>query len=105
MNINTWNSLPKDIQDTINDMSEWMVDVQDKAVVKNWFDSIPKAQQDFGIEFITLSAEEQAKMNAAIQPVQDAFVKSLADKGLPSQDYMAKFLELNRKYSDQKYKP
>jgi TRAP-type C4-dicarboxylate transport system substrate-binding protein len=105
MNLNTWNSLPKEIQDTINDMLEPNVDLQDQAVVKNFYDSLPKVKEEFGIEVITLSAEEQAKMNAAIQPVQDAFVKSLEDKGLPGKEFMAKFLELNRKYSDEKYKP
>jgi len=105
MNLNTWNSLPKDIQDTINDMSEWIVDLQDAAVVKNYYDSVPKAKTEFGIEVITLSAAEQAKMQAAIQPVQDAFVKSLEDKGLPGKKLMDKFIELNRKYSDSKYAP
>jgi TRAP-type C4-dicarboxylate transport system substrate-binding protein len=105
MNINTWNSLPDDIKGIMNDMSEWIVDVQDQAVVKNYFDSVPKAKSEFGIEVINLPKEEQDKMNAAIQPVQDAFVKSLEDKGLPGKDLMAKFLELNRKYSQDQYKP
>lgn len=105
MNIDTWNKLPKDIQDIINDMLEPNVDVQDTAVVKNYFDSIPKAKSEFGIELITLSQSEQDKMNAAIQPVQDAFIKTLEDKGLPGKEYMAKFLELNRKYSADQYKP
>jgi TRAP-type C4-dicarboxylate transport system substrate-binding protein len=105
MNINTWNKLPKDIQDIINSMLEPNVDLQDAAVVKNYFDSIPKAKSEFGIELITLPQSEQDKMNAAIQPVQDAFIKSLEDKGLPGKDYMAKFLELNRKYSAEQYKP
>ena len=105
MNLKTWNSLPKDIQDTINDMSEWIVDLQDKAVITNYYESVPKAKSEFGIEVIELSAAEQAKMNAAIKPVQEAFVKSLEDKGLPGKELMAKFLELNKKYSDAKYKP
>jgi len=105
MNLNTWNKLPKDIQDIINGMLEPNVDVQDTAVVKNYFDSVPKAKSEFGIEVINLPAEEQAKMNAAIQSVQADFVKSLNDQGLPGDAYMAKFLELNRKYSDQQYAP
>jgi TRAP-type transport system periplasmic protein len=105
MNINTWNKLPKDIQDIINSMLEPNVDVQDTAVVKNYFDSIPKAKSEFGIELITLPQSEQDKMNAAIQPVQDAFIKKLEDMGLPGKEYMAKFLELNRKYSADQYKP
>lgn len=105
MNMDTWNKLPKDIQDIISSMIEPNVDLQDKAVLTNFHESLPKATTDFGIEVIQLTAEEQAKFAAACKPVQDKFVADMESKGLPGKDLMAKFLELNKKYSDEKYRP
>jgi len=105
MNLKTWNSLPPDVQGIINGMSEWIVDLQDQAVVRNFQESLPKATSEFGIEIIELSPAEQAKFSAAAVPVQEAFVADLVSKGLPGKELMAKFLELNKKYSDKQYAP
>lgn len=105
MNIDTWNSLPPDVQGIINDMEEWIVDLQDKAVLLNWHESLPLATSEFGIEVIELPLEEQEKMNAAIKPVQEAFIADLEAKGLPGQELMDKYLELTYKYSEAQYRP
>jgi TRAP-type C4-dicarboxylate transport system substrate-binding protein len=104
MNWDTWNSLPKDVQDTIDDMDEWILDIRDKAIVNNFYESLPKATEEFGIEIIELSAEEQAKFNAAVMPVREAFVADMESKGLPGQKLLDKYLELTYKYSEDKYK-
>jgi TRAP-type C4-dicarboxylate transport system substrate-binding protein len=104
MNWDSWNKLPKDVQDTIDDMEEWILDIRDKAIYKNFEESLPKATEEFGIEIITLSPEEQAKFNAAVQPVREAFVADIESQGLPGQELMDKYLELTYKYSEDKYK-
>jgi TRAP-type C4-dicarboxylate transport system substrate-binding protein len=104
MNMDTWNKLPKDIQDTIDDMGEWVLDIRDKAIYNNYIESLPKAHDEFGIEIITLSPEEQAKFNAAVMPVREDFVTAIDDLSLPGQELLDKYLELTYKYCEDKYK-
>lgn len=105
MNKDKWNSLPKDIQDTINGMQEWIINVDDTAVVKNASESIPLAQQQFGTKFYTLPDSEVAKMAQLAAPVRAQYVKSLQDAGLPAQEFVDKFMELDKKYADSQYAP
>jgi TRAP-type C4-dicarboxylate transport system substrate-binding protein len=104
INWDSWNKLPKDVQDTIEDLQDWIIDVRDEAIYKNFAESLPKATEEFGIEIITLSPEEQAKFNAAVMPVREAFIADIESKGLPGQELMDKYLELTYKYSEDKYK-
>jgi TRAP-type C4-dicarboxylate transport system substrate-binding protein len=104
MNLDSWNSLPKDVQDTIDDLSEWILDIRDEAIYKNFEEGIQKAPEEFGIEIITLSAEEQANFNAAVMPVRDDFVAHIDSLGLPGQALLDKYLELTYKYSGEEYK-
>jgi TRAP-type transport system periplasmic protein len=105
MNKNKWNSLPKDIQDTINGMQEWAVNLQDAAVIKNAMESPAKAEKEFGIKTYMLPQSEIDKMAQLAAPVKQAYIKSLADAGLPSTDYVAKYSELEKKYADSQYAP
>jgi TRAP-type C4-dicarboxylate transport system substrate-binding protein len=105
MNIDTWNSLPKDIQDIINGMEEWIIDLHDQAVLKNAFESMPRAEKEFGTVFYTLPAEEQAKIAELTVPVQEAFIAELESQGLPGKELVERFLELDKKYSDPQYAP
>ena len=105
MNLDVYNKLPKDIQDIMAEMTDWVIDLQDKAVLTNLHESLPKAETEFGIETIWLPAEEQAKFTEATKSVKQEFIDDLESKGLPGQKLMDRFLELNKKYSDDKYKP
>ena len=105
MNINTWNKLPKDIQNIMNEMNESFIDFRDQATIKNVKESIPRAEKEFGTVFYTLPAEEQAKMAQLTVPVQEAFIKDLEGKGLPGRKLVEKYLELDKQYSDAKYAP
>jgi TRAP-type C4-dicarboxylate transport system substrate-binding protein len=105
MNKNKFNSLPKDIQDTINGLQEWAIDLQDAAVVKNALESPAKALAEFKIETYNLPQSEIDKMAKVSAPVLAAYVKSLADAGLPGQAFVDKYFELAKKYSDAQYAP
>jgi TRAP-type C4-dicarboxylate transport system substrate-binding protein len=105
MNLDKWNSLPKEVQDTINGMQEWAINFQDAAVVKNAIESPPKAQADFGIETYTLPQSEIDKMAEISAGVRAEYVKSLEAAGLPGQAFVDKYLELSKKYTDPQYAP
>jgi TRAP-type C4-dicarboxylate transport system substrate-binding protein len=99
MNLDTWNSLPADVQQVMDDMSEELVDKFDSAMLTMARECIASYPQEFGTEFITLSPEDVAKWVEADIPVKEAFIDQLEDKGLPGQELMDEFLRLEQKYS------
>lgn len=82
MNKAKWNSLPPEVQKTIQEINkEWA-----GKTAKAW-DEADKAGLEFflslpGRQDIALSPEESAKWVKAVQPVFDEYVKSVAEKGL-----------------------
>jgi TRAP-type transport system periplasmic protein len=105
MNKDKWNSLPKDIQDIINGMQEWAISLQDAAIVKNAKESVPLAEKEFGTIFYTLPDSEIAKMAELAAPVRANYIKSLESQGLPGKEFVDKYMELDKKYSDSQYAP
>jgi TRAP-type C4-dicarboxylate transport system substrate-binding protein len=87
MNLDTWNSLPKDVQRAFEKVSEdWI-----PKHAKGW----DKADEDGraftleqGNEIIPLSEEEQARWAETVRPVIDTYAQSLEDKGLPGKEYV-----------------
>jgi TRAP-type C4-dicarboxylate transport system substrate-binding protein len=105
MNLNTWNSLPADIQKIMDEMTPGLVDINDVAQVEIEAQYKEIAATKYGVEMIQLSAEELAKIMALDQSVKDQYIADLESKGLPGKEFMAKFLELEKKYSAQEYAP
>jgi TRAP-type C4-dicarboxylate transport system substrate-binding protein len=87
MNMDKWNSLPKDVQRAFEKVSEdWI-----PKHAQGW-DKADADGRDFTLEqdneIIPLSAEEQARWAEAVRPVIDAYAQSLEDKGLPGKEYV-----------------
>lgn len=87
MNRAKWDSLPGDIQDVFNDVSEDWVEkhgmswtAYDKAAI-DLFTSMP------GKELIELSESDMAGFVAAAKPALDAYMAERAAKGLPVTEY------------------
>ncbi|MEJ2587928.1 MAG: TRAP transporter substrate-binding protein [Deltaproteobacteria bacterium] len=98
MNLEKWNSLPKDVQKVIEEVNaEW---------VKKYGPAWDKSDQEglafsksLGNEIIPLSAEESARWAAAVKPVLDDYAKGAEKKGLPGKKYV-KFIKAKiKKYS------
>jgi TRAP-type C4-dicarboxylate transport system substrate-binding protein len=87
INMDKWNSLPKDVQRVFEKVSEdWI-----PKHAEGW----DKADEDgraFTLEqdneIIPLSEEEQARWAETVRPVIDDYAKSLEDKGLPGKEYV-----------------
>jgi TRAP-type C4-dicarboxylate transport system substrate-binding protein len=103
MNNETWNSLPKDVQDQINSISgiagadfagnaAWGLDVKDAVFA---------AMQKSGnvMEEVKFDPAEFAKLkDMAGKPLWDKWVATMNSKGLPGKKVMDKALELLDKY-------
>jgi TRAP-type C4-dicarboxylate transport system substrate-binding protein len=105
MNKDVWNKLPADVQQAIDGMREWTIDLHDSFFVKAENQLIPELQNQYKTEFITPSQEELAKWDALDKPVWDQFADSLEAKGLPGKALMADYIALEKKYSSSEYAP
>jgi TRAP-type C4-dicarboxylate transport system substrate-binding protein len=99
MNLDTWNKLPKDIQQAIDGMVDWLADLHDTWIVQINEELKASFPKDYGTQFSELTKEEAARWMAADQPVKDAFVKELNDMGLPGTKLMEEYLRLETQYS------
>jgi TRAP-type C4-dicarboxylate transport system substrate-binding protein len=81
MNLNTWNSLPPDIQKIFNELSPWAQQLQHDLMDKEVEQGRAKAKEK-GNEFINLSSAEKAKWAEAVKPVIDDWAAEMDKQGL-----------------------
>lgn len=88
MNKAKWNSLPSDIQKTIEEINgEWVLK---SAILWDELDvSARKFIDKLGNKFITLSPAEQKRWVKATRPILEKWVKDASAKGLPGQEALA----------------
>ena len=87
MNLDKWNSLPKDVQQTIEEINkEWVGKYGDA-----WAQSDKEGleySKSLGNEIIPLSDEEMARWVKAVDPVVEDYIKDVEGKGLPGREYV-----------------
>lgn len=92
MNKNKWNSLPADVQKTIEKLNQEWIPVTGKV-----WDDIDKSGKEFtlkrGNKVISLSKEEEARWAKACQPVLQDYVKYAKEKGVPGDEALKFCLE------------
>lgn len=104
MNNDQWNSLPPDVQKSIEEVNEkyfeevamGLWDKQNEAALK-W------AVDETGLEIIELPEEEAQQWISLVKPVQDDFVTKMNEKGLDGQQILDTVKQLADKYN-QEYK-
>jgi TRAP-type C4-dicarboxylate transport system substrate-binding protein len=94
INQDVWDSLPADIQQVFNDVSEeW---IEKHGMVWDYYD---KVAIDYflslggGREVIELTPDEMARWAEAVSPVVDNYVARLESEGLPGEEYEQYLLE------------
>jgi len=98
MNLDKWNSLPKDVQKVFEKVSEEWISKH----AEGW----DKADQDGrqftleqGNQIIPLSVDENERWVKAVRPVIDTYAQSLEDKGLPGKKYVEYIQKRISKYN------
>lgn len=98
MNLKKWNSLPKDIQDIFEQVSEEWI-----AKTAAVWDAIDEGGREFtlslGNKIIPLSDKEGARWAKAVEPIADEYIKMAESKGLPGKEYVTEVRTLMKKYS------
>ena len=98
MNLNKWNSLPRDIQGIISDINdEWI-----KKQAKLWDDldkqSFPWLKEK-GVEIIVQPPDESSRWEQAVLPLIDEFIVNKGRMGLPAKDVITDIKILIKQYS------
>jgi len=100
MNLDTWNSFPKEIQDTILKVNEKIFN----EVAAGLWDVICRegfeyAVQEYGHEVFELSAEEIDRWLEKLIPIQEEYIKKMEEKGLPGREVVETIKRLADKYN------
>lgn len=98
MNKDSWNKLPKDVQQIIDDLSRdqsaWTGKYMDDKVVE----AVAWSKKTYDVEFIKLSKEEKARWDKLIEPMVDEWIESMSAKGLPAKEIVSDVKAFAKKY-------
>jgi TRAP-type C4-dicarboxylate transport system substrate-binding protein len=87
MNLEKWNSLPKDVQKVIDEVNKEWVAKYGPAWDKSDEEGLAFSKS-LGNEVIPLSKEQSAKWAKAVEPVMEGYAKNAEKKGLPGKKYV-----------------
>ncbi|MBW2678818.1 MAG: TRAP transporter substrate-binding protein DctP, partial [Deltaproteobacteria bacterium] len=98
MNMDKWNSLPKDVQKVMEDLgteqAEWTGTYMDKIALE----SIAWSKANQGVEFIEPS--DKAQWDKKLKPIVDAWIAKKEKEGFPAKEIVADIRALIKKYAE-----
>lgn len=100
MNQETWDSLPGDVQQVIEELEQEMPQFAGKYLDDRTEEAIKWSQDEYGLEIITFNDGEQAKWDKIIEDYKQSRIKDLDEQGHPATEYAQKVEELVEKYSN-----
>ncbi len=84
MNLDKWNSLPKDVQKVFEELGPqqavWTGVYMDSHVK----DSVEWSKKTYKVEFIKLTDAQKAEWNKLLTPITEAWIKKASSKGIPA---------------------
>jgi TRAP-type C4-dicarboxylate transport system substrate-binding protein len=99
MNMDRWNSLPKDVQKVMEEMiteqALWTGEYMDNHVKA----SIEWSKKTHNVEFIELPAPEKAKWDGRLKNITDKWVQDTSAKGFPAKAIVEDINALIKKHS------
>lgn len=98
MNLNTWNSLPPDIQKLMEDLTRWAADEAVKIDVPLEREAV-NALQKKGHTFINLSPQEIQLWSDAAKPMHEEWIKDTEAIGKPARAVYEETMRLIEKYN------
>ena len=98
MNMDKWNSLPKDVQSVFDDLrveqSKWTGIYMDNHVKEAMKWSVDTQ----GVKMFNLTKEQKAKWDALLEPITAKWIQDNAAKGLPAQAIVDDIKTISKKY-------
>ncbi len=104
MNKNTWNSLPKDVQKVMDDLSREQALWTGRYMDDHVKEAVEWSKKTYNVEFIKLPSSDMAKAKELVKPMIDEYVKRAKAAGIPADEVMKDVIslrdELAAKYGD-----
>lgn len=101
INQDVWNSLPADIQEIIDGLNDYAVDLADEAMNKANEEVIETLKSDYDTNFVEPSEELFASMYEADQAVYAEYIQSLKDQGMENaEEVYTRYMELHEEYAE-----
>ncbi len=97
MNKDTWNSLPKDVQKVIDDLSREQALWTGRYMDDHVKEAIEWSKKTYNVEFIKLPSEDMAKAKKLVKPMIDAYIKRAKAAGVPADEVMKDVYSLRDK--------
>lgn len=97
MNKDTWNSLPKDVQKVIDDLSREQALWTGRYMDDHVKEAIEWSKKTYNVEFIKLPPEDMAKAKKLVKPMIDAYIKRAKAAGVPADKVMKDVYSLRDK--------
>jgi len=97
MNIDTWNSLPPDIQQIVTEVSN-KIPVMFTAAVTGEANRTINKIKELGQEIIELSPQERARWVATAEPIWNKWAADMEAKGLPGRAVLAEAIRIAEEY-------
>ena len=99
MNLDSWNSLPKDIQNIMEEITGEKVAGMGSKAYDELREVALKTCKEAGLEIYELPEEELAKIRALSSTIHEQWVKDIEAKGLPGQAVYDECRRLIKKYT------
>ncbi len=97
-----WEKLPADVQKVIEElgpeMALWTGQYHDQQNVRA---ALAWAQKQHNVQILPLAADERARWDAKLKPLEGQWVAEMSAKGLPAVRYLARLRELRDQFAKQ----
>ena len=100
MNLKTWNSLPKDIQQAFEDVNKRWSEKAGKLYDINHEEGLRYGVTQNKLEVSTLSPQEVSRWRKILDPLPAIYLKDIEAKKLPAEKYYNDMLDLCKKYNE-----
>jgi len=100
MNLDTWNSFPKEIQDKILEVNERLFPEMASLWDKICAEGLEFAKTEYGHEEFTLSDEEFARWMEKLTPIIDKYIQEMNQKGFDGEKIIETIQRLSEKYNE-----
>ncbi len=101
MNVDTWNSLPADIQEIFEEVSEEFAFNYGRLREDYRLEGLNYGIENHGLEVITLSEEEDLRWRDRVSPQVEAWVEKAQETGQPRREVLEIARELDEKFSSE----
>ncbi|MFO7876612.1 MAG: TRAP transporter substrate-binding protein [Desulfovermiculus sp.] len=101
MNRDTWESLPPDLQEIVQEVSDEYALKYGKLRTKHTLKGLEYGIEEHGLEELELSQEQEEVWLERIQPIVEEWIEKRKEDGLPAQETVEIVKELDAKYSEE----